>query len=142
MHLNINGWAGNCGGTLVTCHHVLTARHCIAMTDNATKANAYGYRPNEILSAEYVTVAVGSITRNDPRLVDPKKMAGGVQQIRATDSEYPDLAVIVLRGAINPTLPNMRPVKMLGNRDAMDPGDVFTAVGWGLTGASPDSTRK
>ena len=65
-----------------------------------------------------------------------------VQQVRAGESRYPDLAVLVLRDAVNPRLPNIRPAMIFRqNEGSMGAGDGFTAVGWGRNKVGRDPDR-
>ena len=126
---NLNEQTASCGGTLITCQHVLTARHCV--TARKEHANAYGYRTFEILRPENVRVGLGSTTRI--QVPEPNRLVFAVQLIKADENERRDLAVLVLRDAINPSWPNVRPVMIFSNASLgpMMPGDRFTAVGWG-----------
>ena len=66
----------------------------------------------------------------------------GVQQVRAGERAWPDLAVLVLRNAVNPRLPNIRPAMIFRqNEGSMGPGDGFTAVGWGRNKVGRDPDR-
>ena len=114
---------------MVTCQHVLTARHCVAIGNK--NAFAYGYKRYEILSPQNIRVGLGSAKHIGVH--DPHRLIFSVQQIRAAESRRPDLAVLVLRDSINPTWPRVRPA-MIFRDDALDPmrpGDIFIAIGWG-----------
>ena len=132
----------------MTCQHVLTARHCVAMTDLPgihKEAAAFGYLPDEILSPDLVRVGLGSnIYVGAAGGSDAVAVVNPVQQIRAAESPHPDLAVLVLSNGINPTLPNIRPamIFMDGHTDAMGSHDNFTAIGWGRTGSTTSRKMK
>ena len=131
LHLSRQPKKGRCGGTLVTCQHVLTARHCVTTPDSEI-STAYGYEHSEILSPENIKIGLGSTTWIGGRLADDR-MIFSVQQIRAAESKNPDLAVLVLRDAINPTWPGLRPA-MIFKEDflyTMSANHTFLAIGWG-----------
>ena len=61
----------------------------------------------------------------------PLQQRLGAKAIRTGPTMFPDLAVVVMKGAINPRLDNIRPAAL--PTSAMSVGDTFTAVGFGST---------
>ena len=90
---------------------------------------AYGYFDDEIVNPESVRVGLGS--NKYLGVNGSEAVVYHVQQIRATESRYPDLAVLVLRNAIDPISPKMRPAMIfmdnLGRMD-QETNENFTAL--------------
>ena len=111
----------------------MTARHCVGAP---LKLAPLGYRKDELVRPDQIRVGLGSTTDIFSYKKVPQLETGvvyEVQEIRAAESHYPDLAVLVLRNAINPTLGNLRPamIFMPNYTERMRQGETFTAIGWG-----------
>ena len=81
-----------CSGTLVTCQHVLTAKHCITFggyVEKQEESAAWGYNSEDLLRPEMVKVGLGTVWRIDqPEYEAEVGTKHRVQQIRAAPARY------------------------------------------------------
>ena len=139
------GEFGACSGTLLAPNLVLTARHCVAQTDEAAACDSDGtpFQAGVVYGnrkAANLTVFVGTEL---PDILNPKvKPAGTGLKILDDGGKNlcnHDIALILLAEPIADA-----PIAPLRLDSSVEKGDIITAVGWGLTETSSHtpSTRQ
>ena len=111
---------------------------CTSLHSTPEENAPWGYKPTELVSQDQLRVGLGSLNLVGYGREEDIYL---VREIRAGESLLPNLAVLVLRNAINPTLPNIRPAmlflfEMPGEASIdvahqMRTDEIFTSVGWG-----------
>ncbi|XP_012220104.1 venom protease-like isoform X2 [Linepithema humile] len=121
----------NCGGTLISSQHVLTAAHCV----------------NNVQQLIPIEVRIGS--------VDLRSVGDGEQRIPISDvithpryrrsQNYHDVAILKLRTPVNKVGNNIRPIciqtKSLDTVERSRTTDLIV-IGWGATSFDEDSSTK
>ncbi len=129
---------GACTGTLLSDKIVLTARHCVAQTDEAAACDENGkpiqggnVQSNHKASSLYVFTGK---TRPDFYAGEVKPAARGAK-ILDTGSKTlcnSDIAVVILDQAIPNAM--IAPIRLDAD---VTKGETLTAVGWGVTDSTP-----
>jgi hypothetical protein len=143
LDLGAKGAAGHCSGTLIAPNLVLTARHCVAFTDESSDGGVVkcdSAHFNDPLPAHTLLASPAAVRPTDAN--DPSYVRG--REIRTlSDSEVCgyDMALIILEDNIGGAIQTIEP------RLAQAPAEreTFSTVGYGLTivgDPSSDGTRQ
>jgi hypothetical protein len=143
LDLGAKGAAGHCSGTLIAPNLVLTARHCVAFTDESSDGGVVqcdSAHFNDPLPAHTLLVspaAVRPTDANDPSYVRGKE----IRTLSDSDVCGYDMALIILEDNIGDSIQTIEP------RLAQPPAEreTFSTVGYGLTKVgdpSSDGTRQ
>lgn len=144
LDLGRRGAAGHCSGTLIAPNLVLTARHCIAFTDDEDEKGVVECATaqfNDPLPANLVLASpepVRPTDANDPSYVRGKE----IRTLGDADVCGFDIALVILEGKgipdrIRPIVPRLA--------EAPSPREIFSTVGFGLTNPNDpgsDGTRQ
>lgn len=133
------GKVGSCTGTLIAPNLVLTARHCVADTDEYAACDAAGepiaageVRGNHKANSMYVFTGK---TRPDfySGKIDPAGRGKRILDSGGKNLCNHDIALVVLEAPIADA--KILPVRLEGEPRK---GETFTAVGWGVTDVSAE----
>jgi uncharacterized protein (TIGR03382 family) len=141
-----SGMAGSCTGTLLAPNLVLTARHCVADTDESAACDDQG-NPIGGSGQIYGTRVASSLMifkgpnrpkffdTQDPRDINPDGVGAKILDDGGTHLCNHDIGLIILKDAIKNA-----PIAPIRLDSGPKVGETFTAVGWGVTDTQAEPT--
>ncbi|MBW2528294.1 MAG: trypsin-like serine protease [Deltaproteobacteria bacterium] len=128
-------FAGHCSGSLITPNVVLTAQHCVSLTEGETPAGGVVCGQTDFGLAAGGQVFRVTTETERPQADGPEFYPGANMRVRIPEQTDNlcgfDVALIVLEGAGIPSTEATPLVPRIDSPPA--PGDLFSAVGYGLT---------
>jgi hypothetical protein len=135
--------AGHCSGTLIAPNLVLTARHCVAFTENTDEAGAVECDTAEFRNpfpARMLLASPNPVRPSDP--ADPSYVRGRELRTLGDDKVCGyDIALIILEDLVSPAATPIAPRLEFAPVNS----EAFSTIGYGLTSRddpSSDGTRQ
>lgn len=139
VHYDPRVGVGSCTGTLLSPRLVLTARHCVADTDEAAACDVDGtplaegvVRANHKPETLYVFTGPNRPDFGRTRDITPAGIGAQILDDGGKNLCNHDIALVLLKEPIKDAM--ISPIRLDGE---INKGEKLTAIGWGVTNDSP-----